>query len=471
MEVLSHGVAGTALVNVFFLAYSLVASWSVRAVLALILLWSFVGVHFEWRNVLHFRRALARGDVTPAPLPLPSPAEPIDVVVPAMNESRVLAESLARNLAVPYPLRFMLVPAVGSKDDTVALAHRLAAERPDRVRVVEGTTGSKAEDLNLAWSRVETGVVLVLDADEVIDANGLAWGLKALRGHPDAGLVMGRKVSKDPEGSALARFIGTERRYSTGMDTVMHAQAFGSTHFGGSAALIRREAPPSIGMWTTRSMTEDIDLTMRAHLAGKWRIHYEPRMLVRESDPATLRDLLKQRTRWSRGWIQCVQAYLPGVVRQRKELGTRRALGLSWMLLTCVAALWTTLFPATVLLRLAGLSLLMPVKVALLVALLMLPARMVSYGYGALRDPVLSVPRRAGRFAELVGHAYLWILFGWLVSIHALYLELFRAPRVWYVTGKGGGEARGAPTPTRPRAATPRARSIPRPRSPGRTPD
>jgi cellulose synthase/poly-beta-1,6-N-acetylglucosamine synthase-like glycosyltransferase len=454
MDVASHGVAGTVLLNVLFLTYSLVATWSVRAVLALILVWSAIGVHFEYRNVAHFRNALRRGDVTPAPLALPDPAEPITVVVPAANEAAVLPESLAANLAVPYPLRFLLVPAVKSKDATVEVAYALAAAHPDRVRVVEGVAGSKAEDLNLAWAHVDTPLALVLDADETIDEDSLAWGLRVLREQPGAGVVQGRKVSRAPEESGLARFISTERRYSTGMDTVMHAQQFGSTHFGGSAALLRTQAARDLGGWTTLSMTEDIDFTLRMHLDGRWRIAYEPRMIVRESDPRNLGELLRQRTRWSRGWIQCVQAYLPGVLSRRRELGTRRAAGLTWMLLTSVAALWTTLFPATVMLRLAGLSLLMPVKVALLVALLMLPARLVSYGYGAARDPVIPIPRSWLRRLELVWHAYLWILFGWFVSLHALYLEAFSAPRVWYVTGKkaqpsSAGPKRPSPSPAR----------------------
>ena len=439
LDVLAHGAAAIALLNVLFLGLSFVSGFSLRLLFGVLFAWQLLVIGMEMRTLRHAERRRRRGVRV---LVAPDAREPVTVIVPAANEASVLPASMERNLKVPYPLRFVLVPATKSVDATVEAAHRIARENPDRVRVVEGVTGSKAEDLNLAWRDVETPFVLLLDADETIDERSLLHGLQVLREDPSVGLVQGRKVSRAPDDGWLARFVSAERRYSTWMDHVMHGEDLGSSHFGGSAALLRREVPPALGGWTDQTLTEDIEFTLRLHLQDRWRLVYHPEMVVRESDPATFQDLLRQRTRWARGWAQCFALYFPKIVRARHRLGRRRAFGLVLLLLIAVSALWTTLVPATLLLRLAGISPILPIAVAVPLTLLLLPGRLLAYGYAALRDPVIPMRFTPQRFVELAGQAYLWIMMGWFVQLHALYLEFSSAPRVWYVTCKRSGAAR-----------------------------
>lgn len=438
LDVIAHGAASMALLNVLFLSFSFVSWWSLKLLFAVLFSWQLMVITMELRTVRHAERrrrcAVSRRVAS-------VDCAPITVIVPAANEASVLPETLAHNLAVPWPLRFLVVPATKSTDDTVAIAHTLAAEHPDRVRVIEGGTGSKAEDLNLAWREVRTRYVLLLDADETIDARSLAHAVALLDARPEVGLVQGRKVSRAPGDGFLARMISAERRYSTWMDHVMHSEDLGSGHFGGSAALLRREVPPSLGGWTDRTMTEDIEFTLRLHLDDRWKIVYAPEMVVREADPQDLSQLLKQRTRWARGWAQCFALYMPSIVRAARRLGPRRAFGLLLLLTISMSALWTTFVPASLLMRFSGISPLLPVAIAIPLSLILLPSRLIAYGYAAFRDPVIPLARTPRRAAELVLHAYLWILMGWFVQLHALYLEISGSARVWYVTAKRAGGA------------------------------
>lgn len=429
LDTLAHGAAGIGILNVLFLGVSFVSGWSLKLVFGVLLAWQLLVFAMEYRTLRHVRRR--KPGTLDALL-----VEPVTVIVPAANEAHVLEDTLAHNLAVEYPLRFVLVPATKSTDGTVEVARRFAQRHPDRVRVVLGDTGSKAEDLNKAWRDVDTAAVLLLDADETIDAGSVRRAVRVLQTHPDVGVVQGRKVSRAPEDGWLARFISAERRYSTWMDHVMHGEELGSGHFGGSAALVRAEVPPAIGGWTDATMTEDIEFTLRVHLDGRWRIVYDPDMVVREADPQDFAQLLRQRTRWARGWAQNFALYFPEVVEKRRALGRKRAFGLTLLLLISVSALWTTFVPASLLMRFAGISPLLPILVAIPMSLVLLPTRLLMYGYAAYRDPVIPLPRGAKGFAQLAGQAYLWILLGWFIQLHALYLELAAAPRTWDVTGK-----------------------------------
>ena len=441
---LAHSAATLALLNVAFVVLSVVATWGARLTVAALTVFVVFAVLMEYRALrdsIRARRAL-RLDAEPEPC-----REEVTVVVSALGEAALLRESLPRNLALPETFRFLLVASTRSQDDTVAVCERFAREHPDRVAVLAADGGSKAADLNLAWRHIRTDLVLMLDADELVDEAAVRHGLARMRADPSLAVVQGRKVSQDAEGTPLARFVSTERRHSTLLDQLMHGN-LGSAHFAGSAALLRKRAVEDAGGWTEETMTEDIEFTLRLHLRTGWRITYEPRMVVLEADPETAEQLVRQRTRWARGWMQCFTAYFDEIPRRRARLGSRRTAGLMWLLFTAVSAPLMAILPAMVLMRAMGIPSLLPYAIGVAVACFVLPARLVGYTYAALTDPVIPVPRTPRRLAELVGHAYAWILFGWVVHFHALYLELSSAPRVWYVTRKRGSGAPAA-TPTR----------------------
>jgi cellulose synthase/poly-beta-1,6-N-acetylglucosamine synthase-like glycosyltransferase len=419
-----------AVLNALFLSLSVLSLWSLAAARGLLLLWQLFVVAMEYRTIRHAQR---RARPTPGREP-PRSAEPVTVIVPAAGEGQLLAETVRRNLAVDHPLKFILVVAGGPNDETVRVAQGLARRHPRQVRTLLGNTGSKAGDLNLAWAQATTDAVLVLDADETIDRDSLLHGLAALRSAPDVGIVQGRKVSRAPDDGFLARLVSAERRYSTWMDQAMHGEQLGSAHFAGSAALLRREVPGRVGGWTDRTMTEDIEFTLRLHLDGAWRIVYAADMVVRESDPKTFPDLVRQRSRWARGWAQCVHLYLGDVWKARGRLGRRRSFGLLLLLLLAVSAFWATLVPVAMMFRLGNPVL--PLFVGIAISAVLLPSRLLAYGYAALKDPVIPLPRTPLRLAELALHAYLWVLVGWFVQLHALYLELARASPERYVTVK-----------------------------------
>jgi len=452
----AHAFTTVVLLNVLVFSLLLAYVDAFLPILAVYLVLLTIGVGFDYLMMFHARRRLRSDRQAVGPH---DPDAPVTVVVSAANEGSVLPESLSHNLEALPGIRFLLLPAAGSDDDTVAVAREFRDRYPDRVTVTEGTAGSKAGDLNAVWEHVETPFALLLDADETVEPAFLARGLARLEASPQVGVVQGRKAAMYPE-DRLSRFVSAERQHSTWVEHPFLSDAFGAAHFAGSAAIFRREVPPSVGGWSPARLTEDIDLTVRLLVETDWRVAYDPDMVARELTPTTVSALIRQRVRWARGWAQVTAKHAPSVVRSWRSLGLKRTFGVSWLLFTSVSAPVYTVFPALFLLSITGFGSPFPGPVAVGLALFLLPARGASIAFATLRDPDVPFPRGIGRRLQMLAHAYLWIPAGWVIQIHALYLQLAGAPRTWHVTPKRGratGVA-GAPTergtdrPSRPPA-------------------
>ncbi len=75
-------------------------------------------------------------------------------------------------------------------------------------------------------------------------------------------------------------------------------------------------------------LTEDIDLSIRALLRGK-KITFDSTIISYEQAPSNLKELWKQRTRWSQGWLQVSWKYgLQIWFHNQKKLSFRQKLGL-----------------------------------------------------------------------------------------------------------------------------------------------
>ncbi len=452
---IQHAFATIVLLNVLLLAILLAYIDAFLPILGGYLVLLTIGVGLEYLMVLHARRWLRRDRPDPGPY---DPDAPVTVVVSAANEGSVLPETLSHNLAALPGIRFLLLPAATSADDTVAVANEFRERYPDRVTVIEGTAGSKAGDLNAAWEHVETPFALLLDADETIEPEFLTRGLARLEANPELGVVQGRKAAKYPEENFLSRFVSAERQHSTWIEHPFMSEVFGAAHFAGSAAVFRREVPPSVGGWSPARLTEDIDLTLRLLIETEWRVAYDADMVAHEFNPTTVPALIRQRVRWARGWAQVTAKHGVDVVRSWRSLGLKRTFGVCWLLFASVSAPLYTVFPALFLLSLVGFGSPVPALIAVGLALVLLPARGVSIAYATLRDPDIELPRGIGRRAQMLGHAYLWIPVGWVIQIHALYLQLAGAPGIWHVTPKRGRPG-GIGTPIRDSPAEPSSRS------------
>ena len=74
-------------------------------------------------------------------------------------------------------------------------------------------------------------------------------------------------------------------------------------NFNGTAGIWRRAAIVDAGGWQHDTLTEDIDLSYRAQLAG-WRFVYLPELDVPAELPVEINGFKSQQFRWAKGSVQ-----------------------------------------------------------------------------------------------------------------------------------------------------------------------
>ena len=85
-------------------------------------------------------------------------------------------------------------------------------------------------------------------------------------------------------------------------------------NFNGTAGVWRREAIEAAGGWSASTLTEDLDLSYRAQLAG-WEFVFLPSLEVPAELPALLSGFQEQQHRWAKGSIQTARKLLPAIWR------------------------------------------------------------------------------------------------------------------------------------------------------------
>lgn len=83
-------------------------------------------------------------------------------------------------------------------------------------------------------------------------------------------------------------------------------------NFNGTAGIWRRKAIVAAGGWSADTLTEDLDLSYRAQLAG-WRTHFLADLEVPAELPTGVAAFKSQQFRWAKGSIQTACKLLPRI--------------------------------------------------------------------------------------------------------------------------------------------------------------
>jgi cellulose synthase/poly-beta-1,6-N-acetylglucosamine synthase-like glycosyltransferase len=236
------------------------------------------------------------------------PMESFSLIVPARHEQAVLAATLERLAASHHP-NFEVLAVVGDDDpETREVAVATAERHPHRVGVLVDSSQpkNKPKALNTALPHCTGSVTAVFDAEDEVHPDLLAH---VDRRFSDTGadVVQGGVQLMNYHSSWYSLRNVLEYYFWFRSRLHFHArQRF--IPLGGNTVFIRTQRLREAGGWDPECLAEDCEIGVRLSSRGaKVAVAYDPELVTREETPGSLRELLRQRTRWNQGFLQVLR--------------------------------------------------------------------------------------------------------------------------------------------------------------------
>ena len=251
----------------------------------------------------------------------------VTIQLPLFNESTVAARLLDAVAAIDYPSDKLEIQVLDDSTDETKLMVRAHVERL-RERGVDAVyihrvdrTGYKAGALDNGLTVAKGELIAVFDADFIPPAGFL----RAIVGHfrdPGIGMVQTRWGHINRDHSILTQ---VQALMLDGHHLVENRARFGAGllfNFSGTGGIWRRAAIQSAGGWEHDTLTEDLDLSYRAQLAG-WKFIYRQDVVSPSELPEDLSAVRAQQYRWAKGTVQTARKLMRRVLSSDLSLHQR----------------------------------------------------------------------------------------------------------------------------------------------------
>lgn len=267
------------------------------------------------------------------PQPSPVPAVPVDqlpmvtVQLPIYNELYVSKRVIDAACAMDYPAHLLEIQVLDDSTDETSKVIRqtVDAAKQAGVNIVHlhrtDRTGYKAGALAEGLKTATGEFVAIFDADFVPPTDFLQRTIPHFE-QSDIAFVQARWGHLNREYSWLTRL------QALAIDGHFLVEQAGRGlkgywfNFNGTCGVWRKTAIADAGGWTADTLTEDLDLSYRAHLAG-YRGQFLPDLVVPGELPAHVPGFRRQQHRWARGSLECASRLLPKVWRADASRATK----------------------------------------------------------------------------------------------------------------------------------------------------
>ncbi|MGD0644128.1 MAG: glycosyltransferase family 2 protein [Candidatus Bathyarchaeia archaeon] len=232
------------------------------------------------------------------------------IIVPTKNEETVIGRCLSSLLDLDYPKDKMEIIIVdgNSSDSTVKICSEFSAKYPQSFKIItEKESKGKPAALNLALPQVTGEIVGTFDADSLPEKEVLRKAASCFN-DKQVMAVQGRTTSLNEKSNILTRVAAMEEKawYQALLNGREKLQLF--VPLNGSCQFLRRNVLEELGGWEETALTEDIELAVRL-VEKSYLIKYSPDVCSGQETPNGLGDLVKQRVRWYRGYMDVALKY------------------------------------------------------------------------------------------------------------------------------------------------------------------
>jgi cellulose synthase/poly-beta-1,6-N-acetylglucosamine synthase-like glycosyltransferase len=249
------------------------------------------------------------------------PLPDVLVQVPLFNEGALAGRILERIAAFDWPRERLQVQVLDDSTDPGSLAASQAAVERLRQQGLSAhlmhrrqRVAFKAGALAAGLRESQAPFVAIFDADFLPPRDFLRRALAPLLAQPDLAYVQARWGHQNPDDSLLTRAQSRLLDGHFAVEQQARRRLGMMVPFNGTCGVWRRAAVEDAGGWHGDTLTEDLDLSLRARLRG-WRSEYLGDLIVPGMLPVSAHAWRVQQARWSKGFVQCLIKLAPTLWR------------------------------------------------------------------------------------------------------------------------------------------------------------
>lgn len=275
-------------------------------------------------------------------------ALPVSVIAPCFNEALSIVDSVRALLALEYPDHEVIVVNDGSSDETLQTLidgfemrpierEQLAVLQTTQIKGIYGSSryanlividkenGRKADAVNAGLGFAAAPLVCVIDADSIIEPDGLLRAAEPFMSDDGSLLAVGGAI-RIANGSIVegghVREIRLPRGWLPRFQILEYLRAFLTARIAntrldmlmlisGAFGMFRRRALVEIGGYRHDTVGEDLEVVTRLHRRMRetkqpYRIDFVPEIVCWTEAPATWTGLRNQRARWEQGALETI---------------------------------------------------------------------------------------------------------------------------------------------------------------------
>lgn len=235
-----------------------------------------------------------------ARLLLQNPEFKVSIIIPAYNEEVTVIQTLNSLLKTNYKNTEFIFVDDGSKDKTYEMVKTHFADRQN-IKIFTKPNGGKASALNFGIRQSTADFVICIDADTQLKNDAITELMRYFYEEEIAAVAgtvkIGNKINLITNWQSIEYITAQnmDRRAFDILNTI--------TVVPGAIGAFRKKVILEVGGFTTDTLAEDCDLTMRILRAGYSVKNCDTAIAYTEA-PETVDMLLKQRLRWSFGVMQ-----------------------------------------------------------------------------------------------------------------------------------------------------------------------
>ena len=241
----------------------------------------------------------------------------VTIQLPFYNEQYVANRIIDTVCAFDYPKECLQIQVLDdSTDETVDLVAdrvlfwQMRGFDIEHVRRSE-RTGFKAGALADAMQAVKGEFIAIFDADFVPNADFLRKSIPHFD-DPQTGVVQSRWAHLNEDYSVITRLQALQLNVHFTVEQSGRRAADLFAQFNGTAGVWRKACIESAGGWKADTLTEDLDLSIRAQLKG-WTIRYLEENLAPAELPVEMNAFKSQQHRWMKGGAETARKLLPSL--------------------------------------------------------------------------------------------------------------------------------------------------------------